>query len=183
LVTHKRTNGELMRIRWWLTACANVLIVAGCREQPTTVQGLVTLDGKPLAIHQHMRGTIVFQPTRSDGTTLNGIIDAAGRYELTSGSSFAVAPGNYSVTVSAVELVTPDETHPQSSGRRITPAKYASAADSGFRVEVLPGVNRVNLAMTSDTVPPATADGDDAPPQETHQAERKHADQDAAGAH
>ena len=126
----------------------------GCREQPTTVEGLVTLDGQPLAIEKGMRGSVVFQPTASEGATLTGLIDAKGHYELASGGSVVVPPRAYWVTVSAMEIVPASEDHPQSSGRLITPAKYASATDSGFRIEVQPGPNKVNLAMTSDVESP-----------------------------
>lgn len=141
-------------------ACALIFLALasnGCREQPTTVEGLVTLDGKPLAIQKGMRGSVVFQPAASEGATLTGLIDAKGRYELASGGSMVVPPRAYWVTVSAMEFVPASEDRPQSSGRLITPAKYASATDSGFRIEVQPGPNNVNLAMTSDAESPKDA--------------------------
>ncbi len=142
----------------WLLVCASALLAVGCQEKSTTVKGLVTLDGKPLAMHPGMRGTVVFQPTVAKGTTLNGVIDSHGRYELATGSSVAVTPSVYWVTVSAVEIVPPSDERPLTSGRRVTPAKYASATDSGFRIEVLPGENEVILEMTSDAAPPTTAE-------------------------
>ncbi len=146
------------QIALWLLLCTSALSAVGCQQKPTTVKGLVTLDGKPLAMHQGMRGTVVFQPTVAEGTTLNGVIDSHGRYELATGSSIAVAPSVYWVTVSAVEIVPPSDERSQTSGRRVTPAKYASATDSGFRIEVLPGENEVVLEMTSDAAPPTTAE-------------------------
>lgn len=142
----------------WCIAVSAIVLIVGCREQPTTVEGLVTLDGKPLAMHQGMRGTVVFQPTANEGTTLSGLIDANGRYELTAGGSYAVPATAYWVTVSAMEIVPPSEEQPQSTGRLITPAKYASATDSGFRIEVQPGPNQVNLAMKSEVDAPTSAD-------------------------
>lgn len=132
---------------------AFLLMVTGCRETPTTVEGTVTLDGIPLAMHKGMRGTVVFLPINDEGTTLSGLIDADGRYALAAGGSTSVPPRTYWVTVSAMEIVPPSEAHPQSSARPISPAKYASATDSGIRVEVRPGPNNVNLAMTSEMEP------------------------------
>lgn len=150
----------------WATVCAVLLVAAGCRETPTTVQGLVTLDGRPLSMHHGMRGTVVFQPTTSDGRTLSGTIDEQGHYKLSSGSSNVVTSSVYWATVSAMEIVPPSDEHPQPTGRRITPAKYASAADSGFRIEVRPGENVVDLALVSDrisTEPGTPADATPAP--------------------
>jgi hypothetical protein len=140
---------------WRLLTCAGIALIVGCQDQPTTVQGLVTLDGQALEMREGMRGTVVFQPTVSGGTTLNGVIDGRGHYELARGSSALVPPSEYWVTVSAVKLLPPTKDHPQAKGRRVTPAKYASASESGFRVEVVPGMNQVNLAMTSDAESPA----------------------------
>jgi hypothetical protein len=160
-----------------------VLASLGCREQPTTVEGVVTLDGQPLAIEKGMRGSVVFQPAASEGATLTGLIDAKGHYELASGGSVVVPPRAYWVTVSAMELVPASEDQPQSSGRLITPAKYASATDSGFRIEVQPGPNKVDLAMTSAVELPADdhepADDEPAtemaPAKESQDAERDEA--------
>ena len=141
---------ERGRAAFGLLLCALSVFVAGCQQQPTTVKGTVTLDGQPLAITKGMRGTVVFQPRGADGVTLNGMINAQGDYELSSGASLAVNPGAYWVSVSAVEIIPPSEVHPEPRGRRITPASYASATDSGFRVELGPGVNVVDLDMRSD---------------------------------
>ncbi|HMO85730.1 MAG TPA: hypothetical protein PKC18_12520, partial [Lacipirellulaceae bacterium] len=118
-----------------------------------TVQGVVTLDGRPLEIREGMRGTVVYQPAGANGITLNGAIDATGRYELSAGSSTAVVPSVYWATVSVVEVLPANEERPQATGRRITPAKYATATDSGFRIEVLPGANEVDLELKSEKEP------------------------------
>ena len=147
LMTHA---GFDLLVRYF-ALCAMVVASVGCRETPTTVQGQVTLDGKPLTIGKGMRGTVIFQPTNASGTTLSGLIDAHGRYELAAGGSVSVTPSNYWVTVSAMEIVPPSADQPQASGRLVTPAKYASATDSGFRIEVLPGTNEINLPLMSET--------------------------------
>jgi hypothetical protein len=140
----------LVSTRWsFLAALVGLLCTIGCRQEPTTVKGLVTLDGKPLNMQRGMRGTVVYQPTAAAGTTLSGMIDRSGHYEVSSGGNLSVAPSAYWVTVSAVEIVGAESEESESSSRRITPAKYASASDSGFRVEVKPGPNEVNLQLES----------------------------------
>lgn len=139
---------------YWILACASILIATGCRNEPTTVSGIVTLDGKPLAIGDGMRGTVVFEPAGGDGNMLNGNIDASGRFELAAGSSNLVTPAMYRVTVSAVEIIPPSADHPEPQGRRVTPGKYASALDSGLRIEIKPGPNNIKLPLRSDE--PAT---------------------------
>jgi hypothetical protein len=136
---------------------ATAAMLVGCRETPTTVKGLVTLDGKPLAIGKGMRGSVVFQPTISSGNMLTGLIDKTGHYQLSSGGNMTVTPNVYWVTVSATELVPATEERP-ASGKLVTPAKYASATDSGFRIEVAPGENEVNLPLLSEAEPPAAVE-------------------------
>ena len=162
-----------------LTAFAYLVLALGCQGEPTTVSGLVTLDGQPLAIREGMRGTVVFQPTSGDGRILNGIIDAAGRFELAEGSNCFVTPSVYWVTVSAVELMPPGDEGPR-TGKRITPAKYASATDSGFRIEVVPGPNEVNLALKSDAEPPTNAATETSSPEQTDHTDKNSAEASAA---
>lgn len=157
--------------QWTCGACwvGMVLLgMGGCREQPTTVQGKVTLDGKPLVMGKDMRGTVVFQPTAASGTTLSGLIDAKGHYQLSSGGSKSVAPSVYWVTVSATELVPATAGGPP-TGRSLTPPHYASPTDSGFRIEVAPGVNEINLPLVSD--PPAADAGEPATADPTESVE------------
>lgn len=158
-------GGSHNRMVRLLVVCAAALTIAGCREEPTTVKGLVTLDGKPLTMREGMRGTVVFQPTVASGATLSGLIDASGHYQLASGGSAAVRPSVYWATVSATELVPPTDDRP-STGKLVTPAKYASATESGFRIEVLPGENEVNLPLASDVEPPKTNESHATPPGE-----------------
>jgi hypothetical protein len=150
----------------WLVLGAGILAIAGCYAEPATVTGLVTLDGEPLAIRDGMRGTVVFQPTAAGGHSLIGNIDAAGRYELAAGSSSVVTPSVYWVAVSAVQIVPGSDKHATPTGKRITPGKYASATDSGFRVEVVPGPNEVDLSLTSDEPEPTMEEGIEAPSEE-----------------
>ena len=158
-------GGSHLRIVRLLVVCGSALMIVGCRDEPTIVKGLVTLDGRPLTMRQGIRGTVVFQPMVASGTTLSGLIDASGHYQLASGGSAAVSPGVYWGTVSATELVPPTDDRP-STGKLVTPAKYASASDSGFRIEVLPGENEVDLPLVSDAEPPKTDEPGTTPPVE-----------------
>lgn len=151
-----RSNAGFSRLHKFslLALSAIATLLPGCRESPTTVRGLVTLDGKPLAIGREMRGSVVFQPTAAGGVMHTGVIDSTGHYELSSGGSGTVTPSVYWVTVSATKLVAATDDQP-TTGRLLTPSRYASPMDSGFRVEVVPGENEVNLPLMSDAVLPA----------------------------
>src|SRR5215213_4237677 len=35
--------------------------IEGCQEEPTTVSGAITIDGRPLTVPADARGTVVFQ--------------------------------------------------------------------------------------------------------------------------
>jgi len=145
------------RRQFAVIAAFSLSVLAGCRENPATVNGLVTIDGEPLLITEGMRGSVVFEPTTATGNTLTGQIDKTGHYELFSGASVTVSPNLYLVSVSATKLVPATKDRP-TSGKLVTPAKYASAIDSGFRVEVVPGKNEVNLPLVSDPPPTVTND-------------------------
>jgi hypothetical protein len=142
----------------------SLLLIVGCQQEPTTVSGLVTLDGRPLTSGGSVRGTVVFHPASEQGPMLSGLIDSGGKYQLAMGSSMSVAPGDYWVTVSAVEAMPPTKEQPEPSGRQITPAKYASAADSGLQCRVVPGLNKLDLALKSEEIVAPSASPPDVSP-------------------
>ena len=81
------------------------LTAAGCGsdgENLLPVEGVVTLDGKPLTV-----GGLTFHPDTSKGnTTLHqpvGELGADGRYKLTSGGKAGAPPGWYKVLVFSSE--------------------------------------------------------------------------------
>jgi hypothetical protein len=125
-------------------------IVAGCGQNGATVTGVVTLDGKPLALASDARGTIVFQPVGGQGTTAQSLLDTTGHFRLATGASSNVAPGKYLVAISVVRLMPRDEGAEQGA-KSVTPAKYASASTSGFEVNILPAENEFNFDMNSNT--------------------------------
>ncbi len=96
------------------------------------VSGIVTLDGQPLT-----GATITFVPTAGGGPAV-GKTDVSGRYTLTTfEEGDALAPGTYSVTVSA-------------DARLRVAKRYSDARTSGLTVEVRPGVNDFNFDLKSD---------------------------------
>jgi hypothetical protein len=124
--------------------------IAGCQERLATVSGVVKLDGKPVAMSENARGTIVFQSIERKGMSANGLLDAAGRFQLTTGTSRNIAPGKYQVAVSIVEML-PKSDEMESGATRVSPAKYASGGSSGFEVDVLPTANVFEFDMKSNS--------------------------------
>jgi hypothetical protein len=131
---------------------AVALLFTGCVDPPATVMGRVTIDGAPLVIGEGQRGTVVFQPVSGNGSSLSGIINREGRFELAAGSSVIVEPGDYNIAVSAVQIVPPTDDNPEPSGKRMTPAKYASTSSSGLQSTINPGMNDINVAIESEDV-------------------------------
>jgi hypothetical protein len=125
------------------------LTVPGCGDGLADVTGVVTLDGQPLRGGSGVRGTVYFQPTSGSGAAAVGILDENGKFSLSSGSKQGVAPGEYSVTCSATQIIPSKQAGGTPSGRRITPQKYAVASTSGFQFTVEPGSNEFDLPLTS----------------------------------
>lgn len=144
--------------------CLSLLVVAGCQQRPTTVSGAVTLDGKPLTIASDTRGTIVFNPDGGRGTVATGLLDATGHFDLATGSSNVVAPGEYYVTISVAQLL-PKSDQGEQGSQLVTPAKYASARESGLAATVIDGENHIDFHLHSDASSrPAETPAADKPP-------------------
>jgi hypothetical protein len=124
------------------------LALGGCGSDLGQVAGVVTLDGQPLRGGNDIRATVYFQPTAGGGTAAIGLLDENGQYRLSSGSQEGVAPGEYAVTFSAMQLVRTKDGQ-AAGGRRITDPNYANARTSGFKFTVAPGQNEFNLALNS----------------------------------
>ena len=156
-----------------LAVCSAALL--GCNGQPTLqteyVEGLVTVDGEPVA-----EATVTFVPvTEGQGASATGMTNAQGIYKLTAavtGDVAAVAeagtvPGEYHVGVMKNVVDTPIsqeeaeqqviEYVPPPPGVRqepkitfVVPQKYNNPRQSGIRVTVEPGQNNIPLELTSD---------------------------------
>ena|SRR5437868_3156597 len=131
--------------------CLLLVVAEGCQQAPTMVSGNVTLDGEPFTIAPDARGTVIFQPVGGQGTTLTGLLDPTGHFKLANGSSPDVAPGKYQVAVSVFQLL-PKTEQAEQAAKRITPAKYAMANESGLDADVAPGENQFsfNLVTSAD---------------------------------
>jgi hypothetical protein len=136
-----------------VTFFSTVVCLVGCGEPTATVSGVVNIDGKPMAVADNVRGTVVFQPSTRQGPTLNGSIEDGGGFQLMAGSNRLVAPGVYLATVSATELLPANEEAAPPGGKRITPEKYAKSDESGLRFVINPGEN--NIVIEIETEQPA----------------------------
>jgi hypothetical protein len=126
-----------------------VVPLLGCGSNLASVGGTVTLDGRPLAGSDKLRGTVQFSPEGGGGTAAVGYLDENGRYNLSSGSRVGVLPGKYLVSVSATEIIPPKIPGEAPSGRLATPRQYADAKNSGFTAEVAAGSNTFDFALSS----------------------------------
>jgi len=135
-----------------LTAACCLLLAAGCgggADLPdrAKVEGLVTLDGKPLET-----GTVIFEPDASKGTTgppAYGQIDPQGRYELRTDRTAASADGAV-IGFHRIRIQARQDVEPGELARSLVPARYDDAKRSGLVAEVKPGqVNEVDLPLKS----------------------------------
>ena len=132
------------------TALVLSFFITGCGSGLARVGGTVTLDDKPLAGGRDLRVTVLFVPESGSGTTGAALVDADGRYSLSTGAKSGIQPGDYLVAISAVEVIRPkDESAPPGS-RPLTAQHYADPKLSGFRAEVQPGSNTFDFNLRSD---------------------------------
>jgi hypothetical protein len=138
-----------------IVACL-LSITVGCRERPTTVAGVVTLDGKPLTISRDTRGTVIFEPDGGHGTMATGLLDPSGHFNLSVGSSFVVPPGKYQVAISVSRELPKSDQGEAPAAEFIVPHRYASTRESGLRAEVVPGENNLQFDVTSGPDDPSS---------------------------
>lgn len=115
------------------------------------VEGVVTLDGKPLE-----GASVGYSPVSpGQGLPAGGMTDASGRYRLTAARggkpSGGTAVGDYGVMITKQEIIPPDEPVPPPPPggpppdtvriRSVIPEAYGEMATSGLRVTVKPGRN------------------------------------------
>lgn len=117
---------------------------AGCGgEHESSVSGTVYLDDKPLNT-----GNVTFYPSEG-GAAVYSRIDASGAYELKTGDTFGLKPGEYKVTVVATETptVVPGSTPP--IGKVITPSQYGQLEETDLVFTVDAGDNTIDLRLKS----------------------------------
>jgi hypothetical protein len=114
---------------------------AGCgpsRPGLLPVDGVVTLDGKPLA-----EASVVFQPA-GGGRPATGVTDANGRFKVgTFKPRDGALPGAHVVTVARSEGTSPSDT------RWISPKIYSLADQSGLSATVAPGSTTFTFDLSS----------------------------------
>jgi hypothetical protein len=144
----------------WLGAMV-ALALAGCGGPDVQlVEGIVTLDGTPLAA-----ATVCFTPL-GGGLPAAGMTDATGRFRLsaTVGKKYGggTTPGEYRVTVEKlVRAGSPEAIAAEAAGwkllpsdgdiRRLTPAEYANSARSPLRADVKQGRNTFDFALFQES--------------------------------
>jgi hypothetical protein len=126
---------------------ALALMAAGCGGPGASVEGLVTLDGRPLP-----GARITFHPDAA-GPVAYGVSLSDGSYRLKTGAKESgLEPGGYRVTVFALEVVEDAE---EKAGPLLTPDVYGDPAKTPLRVQVAPGVNQIPLPLEASPRRPA----------------------------
>jgi hypothetical protein len=122
------------------------LAAVGCgSELGSTVHGIVSVDGQTLPT-----GTVSYHPL-GEGAVAYGQIDSAGKYSVKTGASSGLAPGEYRVTVVAVEVEPATNSIDSPAGRRITPDRYQDVNSTDLRFQIRPGSNTIDLQLTSSS--------------------------------
>lgn len=145
-------------MRLALCALMLTLAVAGCGSPPrATVEGVVTLDGKPLADVE-----VQFIPEPGQGgqpAPASGYTDKDGRYRIDATATGGVSVGTYRVCVNDAKLMMPGGgtdpndgmpgAIPKTDARRSrVPQIYSDATQTPHRnVAVRPGVQTVDLDL------------------------------------
>jgi len=132
-----------------LMAALMMALETGCgpsRPALLPAEGVVTLDGKPLA-----NAALVFQP-KAGGRPASGRTDENGRFRMgTFAAKDGVLPGEHTVTITAVEEVgPPPEKGSQPKTRWVTPKRYSRADASGLSATVAAGSKTFSFDLSSE---------------------------------
>lgn len=132
--------------------CLVVLILlAGCSDSPEKtypVEGVVTLDGKPLE-----GGSVLFESIEPGSSgrryTARATIDAEGRYRLSTFGRYdgAVAGRHRAVVLPDQSRMTDDPNAPLPI---TVPIKYSAPETTDLEYEVQPHENAINIDLHSD---------------------------------
>lgn len=127
--------------------CAVLVVVVGCgRSKPNrefgTVQGTVTLNGKPLA-----GAAVVFEP--DSGRPSYGTTNESGEYSLTyRGNSWGAVVGHHKVRITTEAVLEDSPDAPPVFLKERLPQRYHSK--SILTADVAAGENVVDFPLTSD---------------------------------
>jgi hypothetical protein len=122
--------------------------LVGCAQDTSiaSVEGVVRLDGKPLA-----SGTVRFVPTA--GRAATGSIQSDGSYTLgTYSDSDGALVGMHQVAIVAYQGL--DDARPAyeirtPTSKSLVPERYSAVGTSGLTFEVKPGGNRADFDLTT----------------------------------
>ena len=139
-------------MRHFAKACFLFLLLAmtgfvGCNSA-STVTGKVTLDNAPLPA-----GEVMFHPSTQGALAVGSVVN--GSYEMATGQSDKIEPGDYRVTVIATALPATglttgyDGRPTESVGERLTPDIYADPATTPLKATVKPGANSIDFDLKS----------------------------------
>jgi len=147
-----------------LVCALTVLLVCGCGGggsglQVEFVEGVVTLDGNPLA-----GASVMFMPADTSGGTeaASGTSDGSGRYMLSSMNGDpgkGAVMGNYVVTVSKIESNDPRARMSSEEAmasdlpptqKELLPAVYQNSARTPLKATVNKGRNKIDIELKSN---------------------------------
>jgi hypothetical protein len=154
MTTFQTLDGQSMIMHRSVFSCPavlGVLLAVGCGPggYASAVNGVVTLDGKPLA------GAVVTFHPDDKGPVAHGVSTDDGAYFVKTGANrIGLAPGDYRVTVFALaESGGP----PGSTPRLLTPSRYSERAKTPLRFSIEAGRTEIDLPLES------TADASQSP--------------------
>ena len=128
----------------------SISITSGCGNRlPASVTGSVTLDGVLVKSTDTIAGTITFYPTLS-GAAPYADLKSDGTYELRTGGTSGITPGEYEVTVRivAIEPEPPGGYVNAPNAQLLHHTRFEDPKLSGLRFQVVEGANRIDLAVT-----------------------------------
>ena len=138
--------------RLGLGLCATfVLFSSGCGGAlPATVSGTITIAGNPLPEGEHIAGEVMFYPV-AGGAAAYGNVSSGGAYEITTGGTKGLEPGEYVVTVRVVQMPPPPPGGYQNAPpqKLVSPPRYQNRDSSDLKFKVTPGKNTIDLNLES----------------------------------
>ncbi len=127
-------------------------LLSGCSDLTAQVGGVVYLDDKPVELTSTQRGMVVFRPV-AGGATCTGLVQPDGSYQIATGGTQSLAPGDYLVSVRIIQLVEAAIENEAPSGKPITPAVYGDPLTSGLTCMVKNGGNAYDIDLKSSAGP------------------------------
>ncbi len=138
-----------------LVLLIGVYLVTSYDPLSAKVSGKIFWNDELLTLEDSHRGKVVFRPV-SGGANCTGAIDTEGNYTVGTGGRDAIAPGDYLISLSVVEVVPAEDPDQLPEGMPITPKMYASPLTSGLTLMVKSGenVHDIRIEGPAYTAPP-----------------------------